>query len=497
MRLIELALAAGKGALALVPEISLTPQTVARFRRRLGEVAVLHSHLGDGERAEHWRRLRSGSVRVAVGARSAVFAPIRDLGVVVVDEEQERSYKQENDPRYNARDVALVRAHSAGAVAVLGSATPSLESWANAVSGKYRLIGLASRPAGAVPPRVEVVDLRREWTETKRPVLVSRRLERALAECLDRREQAIIFLNRRGYHTVVRCAACGEAVLCRNCDVAMTHHKGAGLLRCGCCGSERSVPEACPACGAAVLRFLGSGTERAEDVLAKLFPRARLLRMDSDSMTARDAHERSLAAFARGEYDVLLGTQMIAKGLDFPNVTLAGVLLADGALGMSDFRAAERTFQLVAQVIGRAGRAGKAGLAVVQAFQPDHPAVAAAAAQDYRAFVQDELADRERLGYPPGGRLCRVVIQGERDGSVQEAAEAAGRAARETRPNGCRLLGPAVCEVERRQGEFRRHMLLLTPDSRILAEWLDQAGIVPGAGSGARLLLDIDPVSMI
>ncbi|MDR1518996.1 MAG: primosomal protein N' [Planctomycetota bacterium] len=497
LRLIALALAAGKSALVLVPEISLTPQAASRFRRRFGEIAVLHSHLGDGERAEHWRRLRSGGVRVAVGARSAVFAPLRNLGVVVVDEEHERTYKQDNDPRYHARDVALMRARLAGALAVLGSATPSLESWVNADSGKHRLLRLTSRPGGARRPGVEVVDIRREWVETGRLALVSRRLERALAGCLERREQAIIFLNRRGFHTSVRCAACGEAVMCGNCDVAMTHHRRAGLLRCGCCGSERGVPESCPACGAASLRFFGAGTERAEDALAGLFPRARLLRMDSDSMRARGAHQSSLAAFARGEYDVLLGTQMVAKGLDFPNVTLVGVLMADAALELSDFRSAERTFQLVAQVIGRAGRAGKAGLAVVQAFQPGHPAVAAAAAQDYAAFVAGELSGRGRLGYPPGRRLARVVIQGGREEAARDAAEAAGRAVRAAMPGGCRLLGPAPCEIERLQGVFRRHMLLFAPDNRILAAWLAGADLRPGLDRGARLILDIDPVSML
>ncbi len=497
IRLIARALEAGKGALVLVPEISLTPQAVSRFRRRFGDIAVLHSNLSDGERAGHWRRLCSGEVRVAVGARSAVFAPIRDLGLVVVDEEHERTYKQDNDPRYNARDVALMRGLKAGAPVLLGSATPSLESWANAQSGKYRLVTLSSRPGGAAAPRVEVVDLRREWADVKHPTLFSRRLEIALGDCLKRREQAILFLNRRGFHTSVRCAACGEAVLCEHCDVAMTHHRGAGLLRCGSCGCERGVPEDCPVCGAKNLKFIGTGTERVEDVLAGIFPKARLLRMDSDSMTARDAHRTALAAFARGEHDILLGTQMVAKGLDFPNVTLVGVLMADGALGMSDFRAAERTFQLVTQVIGRAGRAGKAGLAVVQAFQPEHPAVACAVAQDYRSFVESEMPDRERLGYPPKGRLARIVVSGEDEEAVRKAAEAAGRSIRGALPAGCRLLGPAPCEVERLQGVFRRHMLLFAPDSRRLAGWLSVCGIKPGLEKGTRFVLDIDPVSML
>ena len=353
IRLIAETLAAGRGALVLVPEISLTPQTVSRFQTRFGEIAVMHSNLAEGERARHWRRLCSGELQLAVGARSAVWAPVRNLGLIVVDEEHERSYKQDNDPRYNARDVAIMRAHQAGAAAILGSATPSLESWHNARTGKHTLISMPSRPGGAAPPTVEVVDLRAEWADVKRPTLFSRRLEQALGECLKRREQAILFLNRRGFHTMVRCGVCGTAVECPNCDVAMTHHRGAGILRCGCCGYDQGVPEVCPACGAQNLKFVGTGTERVEDVLAGIFPNARLLRMDSDSMSARDAHRSSLAAFARGEYDILLGTQMVAKGLDFPNVTLVGVLMADGALGMSDFHPPVLVFHLVGDELGR------------------------------------------------------------------------------------------------------------------------------------------------
>ncbi len=497
IQLIAKTLAAGKGALVLVPEISLTPQTLSRFSRRFGDIAVLHSHLSDGERAEHWRRLCSGEVRLCVGARSAVFAPVRDLGLIVVDEEHERTYKQDNDPRYHARDVALMRGHQSGAAVVLGSATPSLESLHNAQIGKHRLIAMPSRPGGAKQPKVETVDLRSEWTEVKKPTLFSRRLEFMLGECLRRREQAILFLNRRGFHTSVRCGVCGEAVECANCDVAMTHHRGAGLLRCGCCGHETGVPERCPTCGANVLRFVGTGTERVEDVLARLFPRARLLRMDSDSMSERDAHRLALSAFARGEYDILLGTQMVAKGLDFPNVTLVGVLMADGALGMSDFRAAERTFQLVTQVIGRAGRADKDGVAIVQAFQPEHPAVACAVGQDFGGFTTGELADREKAGYPPFRRLTRLIFSGEKGEAVEAAAKETGEAVRTTIPPGARILGPAPCEVERLNGVFRWHMLLFAGDSRAMGDWLRGAGVRAGVAGGVRRIIDADPFAMM
>ncbi len=496
IRLIGQALAAGRGALVLVPEISLTPQTVSRFQSRFGRLAVMHSNLSAGERARHWRTLCSGEVKLVVGARSAVFAPVQDLGLVVVDEEHERTYKQDNDPRYNARDVAIMRAHRAGAAVVLGSATPSLESYHNARTGKHTLISLPNRAGGAKPPRVEVVDLREEWADVKKPTLFSRRLEYVLGECLKRREQAILFLNRRGFHTSVRCGVCGEAIECPNCDVAMTHHRAKAMLRCGCCGYDQGVPKECPTCGANILRFLGTGTERLEDILGELYPKARLLRMDSDSMSARDAHRNSLAAFSRGEYDILLGTQMVAKGLDFPNVTLVGVLMADGALGMSDFRAPERTFQLVTQVIGRAGRSDKAGKAVVQAFQPDHHAVKFAIAQDYQSFVDAEIPDRLRRGYPPFGRLARVVVSGKDSQQVVERARKIGEACKKTAPEKGRLLGPAACEVERVQGVFRWHMIFFAPQYKTLATWLAAAEVKPGEEKNVRVIIDIDPASM-
>lgn len=496
MRLIQHALELGKSALVLVPEISLTPQTAARFQRRFGRLAVLHSNLGDGERAAHWRRLATGEIRLAVGARSGVFAPMRDLGLVIVDEEHERSYKQDNDPRYNARDVAIMRAHQTGAVALLGSATPSLESWSNVTLGKHDLLTLSTRPGTAEPPRVETVDLRTEWADVKKPVLFSRRLEAALGECLKRGEQAILFLNRRGFHTSVRCQACGEAVYCPDCDVAMTHHRGAGLLRCGCCGHFQGVPAVCPTCSSASLKFVGTGTERVEDILAGIYPNARLLRMDSDSMSAQGAHESALSSFSAGEYDILLGTQMVAKGLDFPNVTLVGVLMADSALGMSDFRASERTFQLITQVIGRAGRAGKSGLAVVQAFQPEHPAVSSAMEQDYHGFVSSELPDRKRRGYPPFGRLARILLSGREERMVSESAGVAGKRLRQSIDESCRLLGPSPCEIERLQGMYRHHMLLFAPDSRTLSKWIFRSGVKPGVEKNVRLIIDTDPMSM-
>lgn len=496
LRLMEQALAAGRGVLVLVPEISLTPQTVERFQSRAGDVAVLHSNLGDGERAEQWRRLRSGAVRVAVGARSAVFAPIENLGLVVVDEEHERTYKQENDPRYNARDVAIVRASHVGAAVVLGSATPSLESWNNAIAGKYTLLSLPERAGGAVPPAVSVVDLRREWADVKKPAILSRELERSLAACLNRGEQAILFLNRRGFHTSVRCAGCGEPVECQSCDIALTYHRMENILRCHCCGSQEAPPEKCPICSSKQFRYVGTGTERVEDILTRIYPGVRLLRMDSDSMTGRDAHASALSRFAAGGFDVLLGTQMIAKGLDFPNVTLVGVLMADSALGMTDFRAAERTFQLTTQVIGRAGRGVRPGLAIVQAFQPEHPAVSCAVNQDYQAFVDGELVERKRLAYPPFGRLARILVTGGEEAAVASVADKVGQLFRESLPSNGRLLGPAECELARAKALFRRHLLLLCPDHNALARWIARAKPPANWEKGVRVAVDIDPVSL-
>ncbi|MFH0911157.1 MAG: primosomal protein N' [Planctomycetota bacterium] len=496
LRALEHCLKSGRTGIVLVPEISLTPQTVERFRARVGEVAVLHSHMAEGQRAAEWRRLRRGEVRVAVGARSAVFAPLPDLGLLVVDEEHERTFKQDSAPRYHARDVAVVRGRQCRAVVILGSATPSLESFQNARTGKYRLLSLPDRVGGGRVPRTEIVNLRTEWAEQKRETLISRKLERAMRASLSRKEQTILFLNRRGFHTWVHCLHCGAALECPNCDISLTYHRAAARLRCHYCGHGGPVPEACPACGAKRLRFAGSGTERALEAVSGLFPEARILRMDSDTMTGRESHAEALAAFARGEYDILLGTQMIAKGLDFPAVTVIGVLLADGSIRLPDFRAPEHTFELVMQVVGRSGRGRRPGLGVVQALSPDHYAVALAAKQDYLAFAERELSDRARHGYPPFGRLARVLVRGPDKGRCARHIEAAARALRAAGGPKA-VLGPAACAIGRIQSNFRFHVLVKAKTPSEIARILAAAEHALRDKGKVKLVVDIDPVSLL
>lgn len=498
LRALAHCLAQGRTAVVLVPEISLTPQTVERFRARAGEVALLHSHMAHGARAAEWRRLRRGEVRVAIGARSAVFAPVPDLGLVIVDEEHERTFKQEIAPRYHARDVAVLRAQRCGAAVILGSATPSLESFQNARAGKYALLRLPERVAGARLPETALVDLRAEWSEVKGERLLSRRLEREVRARLAAGEQAILFLNRRGFHTWVHCRHCGQVLECPQCDISLTFHRKANRVRCHYCGHDAPAPDACPSCGAPGLRFAGTGTERAAEVVAGLFPDARLLRMDSDTMSGRDSHARALSAFARGEYDILLGTQMVAKGHDFPGVTLIGVLFADGSLNLPDFRAAEQTFQLVMQVVGRCGRGERPGLGVVQAFDPRQSAVRLAADQDYDAFAERELADRRAHGYPPFGRLARVLVRGPDRGKVLARARDAADTLRQAAPPGA-VLGPAPCAIARMHGQARVHVLVKAPTANALAAVLDAAQQVQALRDRGkvRLSVDIDPVSLL
>ena len=400
----------GRGAIVLVPEIALTPQTVQRFASRFGDrVAVLHSALSDGERYDEWHRIRRGDARVVVGPRSAVFAPVANLGLIVVDEEHEPSYKQEDNPRYHARDAAVLRGVIEGATVVLGSATPSLESWLNAIRGKYAYAAMKDRAGAGSLPSVKLVNMLEEPT---RAIFSSELLE-AVRVRLDRGEQTMLFLNRRGWSRSVTCEACGHVITCPNCDLAYTYHRADNCLRCHVCGGWLPVPSKCPACGSPALTFRGVGTQRVETALAKCFPQARILRMDADSTSRRHTHDDILSAFRRGDADILLGTQMIAKGLDFPNVTLVGVLNADSSLNMPDFRAAERTFQLIAQVAGRAGRAELPGEVVVQSFDPSAPAIVAAANGDYAGFAARELKDREEGFFPPFCHLAVVALKSQ------------------------------------------------------------------------------------
>ena len=403
-------LAAGRGAIVMVPEIALTPQTVSRFASRFGDrVAVLHSALSDGERYDEWHRIRSGTARVVIGPRSAVWAPVRDLGLIVVDEEHESSYKQDETPRYNARDVAVLRGALEGARVVLGSATPSLESWMNVKRGKYALAEMTRRAGTGRLPNVRIEDMRRE-AGGGGGMIFSRELLEAIRQRLDRHEQTILFLNRRGYATSAVCAGCGFVVSCPDCGIPYTYHRADACLRCHVCGQWVPVPKSCPQCKCPGFDFKGIGTQRAEAALQKCFPHARVLRMDADSTSRKNSHDDLLSAFRRGEADVLLGTQMIAKGLDFPNVTLVGVLNADSSLNMPDFRAGERTYQLLAQVAGRAGRAELPGEVIIQTHDVDAPVLAAVVRGDFAGFAADELKARQECFFPPCCHYSVIVF---------------------------------------------------------------------------------------
>ncbi|MEW6745681.1 MAG: primosomal protein N' [Planctomycetota bacterium] len=498
LQAIERVVARGLQGIVLVPEISLTPQTVARFKARFQQrLAVLHSRLTEAQRAEQWRRIRAGEADVVVGARSAVFAPVQRLGLLVVDEEHEPSFKQQQVPRYHARDVALMRGRLEHAPVVLGSATPSLESWRNAAAGKLCLLRLSERVGGGALPRSLTVDLGAFLGEAWKG-LVTDQLKAALERTLAREEQAILFLNRRGYAPVAFCGKCREPVRCANCSVALTFHRASRRLICHYCGHEAVPTAACPTCGKGRIRLLGFGTERIEEEVRQLFPQARLARMDSDTMVSRMAHSVVLDKFARGDLDILVGTQMIAKGLDFPRVTLVGILMADAALSFPDFRAAERTFQLVAQVAGRAGRSARGGRVVVQSFNPRHPAILAALEHDYERFAEAESEQRQQIGYPPHGHLVRLLLSGSSKAAVEETAE---RLRRDLAPLMRRaritLLGPAPAPLERLAGAYRFHAFLKARNRANLRPCLEFLAEHPTAKRSVRLSIDVDPMQTL
>lgn len=498
LRCMTHALEQEKSVLVLVPEISLTPQTLGRFKARAKDVVAMHSHMSDGERAEAWRKLRRGEVKVVVGARSAIFAPLPNLGLIIVDEEHEHTFKQENDPRYHGRDLAVMRAKQENACIILGSATPSLESWLNANNNKYQMLRLTERPGIANPPKTVTVDMKEEYADQKKVVMISRRLERELLNCLAHEKQAILFLNRRGFNTNIKCLSCGETLKCNSCEISLTYHRGTNLLRCHYCDFSARPPEECPYCGSKNLRFSGTGTERIEDILSKIAPEARVLRMDSDTMNRRDAHAKALAAFSNNEYDILVGTQMVTKGFDFPNVTLVGVLAADSAIDMPDFRAAERTFQLVTQVVGRAGRAENPGIAIIQAFQPEHYAIQYAVEQDYEGFAHKELSFRKQLNYPPFGRVARIVGRSEKEAELKSFLAEIAQKYREKAPSPLSVLGPSPCPLAKLQDEYRYHILLKANTHKQISIMLNSAIELHGKQKkNLKVVIDVDPISLL
>src|SRR5438094_3183797 len=493
--------ASGNGAILLVPEIALTPQTVARVRGVFGDqVAVLHSALSDGERADAWRALRRGQRRVAVGPRSAVFAPVQRLGAIVVDEEHEPSYKQGSVPRYHARDVALVRARLEGARVILGSATPSLETLHLAAQGRVTRFELPERIEARPLPPVDVVDLRSaERVPEARGVPWTTALDEAVRDALGRGEQVILLLNRRGFATYLQCPACGDVRDCPHCAIALTVHQTPPALRCHYCGHEEPIPTACRMCGKQTQRMRGLGTQQLEHFVGLRFPAARIARMDLDTTSSKWAHHRVLERMAQGKLDVLLGTQMIAKGLDFPNVTVVGVVDADTGLHLPDFRAAERTFQLVAQVAGRAGRGPKGGHVFAQTRAPDHHAIRAAAAHSVIEFAAAELPLRAPPGpaYPPHVGLARFVASGTDAGRTQQTAERVAawlrRANTERLGGALTVLGPAPCPIERLKGRWRWHVLVKSTEARAIGR------VVRAWSARARraVVVDRDPVSLL
>ena len=496
MQAIARELAEGRDAIVLVPEISLTPQTVGRFAARFGNtVAVLHSALSDGERHDEWHRIRRGEAHVVVGPRSAVFAPVRRLGILIVDEEHDCGYKQDESPRYSARDVAVVRAGLEGARCVLGSATPSLESWHNATErGKYRLVRLPDRVGASTLPDVSAMDMRGAAEPGKPVPFFSDLLVEAMRRRLERGEQTILFLNRRGYAPSYQCQACGEPLACGRCSAKLTYHAKDDTLRCHLCGAWQRPPSACPQCGQPLFRPVGFGTQRVETVLHALLPKARVIRMDADSTSRRHSHDELLAAFRSKEADILLGTQMIAKGLDFPNVTLVGILAADRSLNQAyDFRAEERTFQLIAQVSGRAGRGDLPGEVIVQTFQPDHPAIKTACACDYEAFAREALDERRIQGLPPYKRLACVTFAGLDPDAVADAARKAERAF--SALPGVEVTPAAPAPLERKEDVWRWQLLLRADAAKRLIAACDR--ILPRErrlGKDVRVLVDIDAV---
>ena len=457
-------LEAGRSAILLVPEIGLTPAVAADLHHIFGsEVAILHSALSDKERAQQWHRIRNREARMVVGTRSAVFAPVADLALIIVDEEHDSSYKQEETPRYHARDVAVVRAKMANAVVVLGSATPSLESYFNAKKNKYTLVDLPDRVERRPLPEVEIIDMRQEFQETGHEQVISRKLAAEIKERLERKEQVMVLLNRRGYSPVVLCRTCGKTLECQNCAIALTHHKREHKMICHYCGYVAPVPKACVHCGSEYVYFLGTGSEKLEELLHGTFPQARIARLDRDTVRGKEDFERTLNALNEGELDVLVGTQMIAKGHDIHGVTLVGVVGADSALGMPDFRAAERTFQLLTQVAGRAGRGQAPGKVILQTYFQDHYAVQYAAHHDFAGFYDKELRFRSWMHYPPYSALANVLIRSNKLDEALEWSGTLGRWFEQTRHEGVRVLGPATAPIMRLKRDYRYHFVLKSP----------------------------------
>ncbi len=503
LRAVARALAAGGGVIFLVPEVALTPQAVARLRSRLAAIApghatvVWHSHLGEGERLDGWLALATGEARVVVGARSAVFAPVQNLRLIVVDEEHEPAYKQDETPRYHGRDVAVMRAKLCGAACLLGSATPSLESYANVQAGKYRLLTLLKRVDDKKLPSIDVVDMRIEVMRSRGMTVISRRLVEEMQARFERREQTILFLNRRGYSSSMLCRKCGHVEECTHCSIALTYHRADEMLRCHLCGDQRPAPARCPECGAPDIRWRGLGTQRVEETVRRVLPRARVERMDADTMTKKNRFREILGDFRLGKIDVLVGTQMIGKGLDFPNVTLVGLIDADISMHIPDFRANERTFQLLVQVAGRAGRGDRAGEVVVQTFTPKAEAIQFSRHADYNGFAEAELKMRRDFGYPPFRHLIHHIFRGPNPEKLKFFSEQWARLVEKTFAGRVELRGPAPSPIEKIKDEYRYQLWYFTSNVTKLVPELVKLRAGFAWPDDMVQVLDVDPVNLV
>ena len=502
LQAIARALEQGKGAIVLVPEIALTPQTVDRFRARFADqpkrVAVLHSSLSDGERYDEWHRIRAGEAVIVVGARSALFAPVENLGLIVVDEEHEPTYKQDETPRYNARDAAVMRAHRENCAVVLGSATPALESYCNAKNGKYIYVDMPSRVDDRKMPEIRVVDMRLEKDREGHHGLFSKELIHEIYARLDRAEQTMIFLNRRGFSASLVCPDCGYVSECEHCSVKLTYHKARHRLICHTCGDERAAPDRCPECGSKEFKYSGAGTEKIEEVMAKLFPKANIARMDSDTMRKKNAHRELLAKFRLGKIDILIGTQMIAKGLDFPNVTLVGVVNPDHALHMADFRAGERVFQLLTQVAGRAGRGQVEGEVLVQTYTPHHPAIQFARRMDFEGFCDQELAFRKELSYPPYAHLTCITLRGKHEPLVEKTGETLFHYLEQAVSDEVMLSPLIPAPISRARGEYRYQILMRAEKTGAMTRAIRRSvAAIEKWPKGVKCTIDVDATSLL
>jgi primosomal protein N' (replication factor Y) len=501
IRAMRVALALDRSALMLVPEIALTPVFSRRLRMHFGDkVAIFHSSLSPGERFDEWTRVRNGEARIVIGTRSAVFAPTKDLGLVIVDEEHESTYRQQDSPHYNARDTAIVRAQKESAVVILGSATPSLETFHNASTGKYRYLELPERLGKRPMAVAEIIDMREVFSRHRKPRIFSDELLQAIQETHNKKEQSIVLLNRRGYSSFVLCRSCGESIQCPNCDVTLTYHRSEKVIICHYCNHREAAPSKCPSCDGSFIYYVGEGTQQIEEKLKKLFPSLRIARVDRDTTARRGTFEKTLTDFGDGKIDMLVGTQILAKGHDFPNVTLVGVVSVDAGLALPDFRAAERTFQLLTQVAGRAGRGDRPGKVLIQTYHPYHYALRHASAQDYAGFYEEEIRHRQNHTYPPFVALSSLLVHGTDIARVRaEAVELRKELDRANSERSARILGPAPAPLARLKGEYRVQLLIKCRNRHQLRKIIDDAlkSLNERNVSLRSINVEIDPVSIM